>query len=426
MSEKIIEKFYEELDSYIDFELLDCLNDYSDGWQKEYHVYLAELKKEHLQTEPKQSTIILRELSEAQFKIYDTLASKYRWNPYLEVIFGVLSKSESDTEKYYLGVGEFVSRPTSLDYHLLPKELAVETRFLTLEQYVESFGCLSEREALVFLYQLCEGVSLLRQEDFVHGDITPRNILLTDRLIDDKDFMHLSGIHQRISVKLIDFDITKSVQISNHAITSIFGTLPYVAPEVVDFKNPTNRADIYSLGCILCYMLTGISPKDAGWQEKSKGWSEGVSHIFENCTASYELRYSSPSRMKKDIRKLLVYPNNRFCNIIGKIPGFRSGNPVKMVISTHSIGIYSMTLSFFGEMYLEGRGKVKIGELVLFGVIYYAFFVFLWFDLYFGFRDWPGWYEIKRIAPLLSLIIKCFIFIVLTVLYFVFVRTICQ
>jgi len=418
MSEKIIEKFYEELDSYIDFELLDCLNDYSDGWQKEYHVYLAELKKEHLQTEPKQSAIILRELSEAQFKIYDTLASKHRWNPYLEVIFGVLSKNESDTEKYYLGVGEFVSRPTSLDYHLLPKELAVETRFLTLEQYVESFGCLSEREALIFLYQLCEGVSLLRQEDFVHGDITPRNILLTDRLIDDKDFMHLSGIHQRISVKLIDFDITKSVQISNHAITSIFGTLPYVAPEVIDFKNPTNRADIYSLGCILCYMLTGISPKDAGWQEKSKGWSGEVFRIFENCTASYELRYSSPSRMKKDIRNLLVYPDNRFFHIIGKIPGFRSGNPVKMVVSIHSIGIYSMLLSLFAETFFGKEKLNKNSTLFVYGMWHYVVSVMLWFDTYHLGEDLPGWYKIRMAAPIMAKFIKFFFAVSLTIVFF--------
>lgn len=418
MSEKIIEKFYEELDPYIDFELLDCLNDDSDGWQKEYHVYLAELKKEYLQTEPKRSTIILRELSEAQFKIYDALASKYRWNPYLEVIFGVLSKSESDTEKYYLGVGEFVPRPASLDYHLLPKELAVETRFLTLEQYVESFGCLSEREALVFLYQLCEGVSLLRQEDFVHGDITPRNILLTDRLIDDKDFMHFSGIHQRISVKLIDFDIAKSVQISNHAITSVFGTLPYVAPEVIDFKNPTNRADIYSLGCILCYMLTGISPKDAGWQEKSKSWSRGVSRIFENCTANYELRYSSPSKMKKDIRKLLVYPDNCFCHIIEKIPGFRSGNPVHMVLSIHSIGIYSMVLSLFAGVFFEEEKLNKDGMLFAFCMWHYVVSVMLLFDPYHLGEDLPGWYKIRMAAPLMAKFMKCFFVIFLTIVFF--------
>lgn len=411
MAEKIIDQFNGELDLFIDFELLDCLNDYSDGWEKRYHVYLAELKSEYLQMEPEQSTIILRELSEAQFKIYDRLASKYRWNPYMEVVFGVLSKG--DTEKCYLAASEFVPRPTSLDYHSLPKELAVETRFLTLEQYVESFGCLSEKEALIFLYQLCEGISLLRQEDFVHGDITPRNILLTDRLIGDNDFNHFSGIHQWISVKLIDFDVAKSVEISNHTITSAFGTLPYASPEVIDFKNPTDRADIYSLGCILCYMLTGISPKDTGWQELSENWGKEVYSIFENCTASYELRYSSPSKLKKDIRKLLIYPDNRFWDVIRKIPGFRSGNPVKMVLFLHSIGIYGMVLSIFL------KEKLDIGDLVAFGVIHYVCSVVIWFDLYHFGEEFPGWYEIKRVAPKMALFIKCFFAIVLTVLYFV-------
>lgn len=414
MTGKIIDKFYEELDSYIDFELLDCLNNSSDGWEKEYHVYLAELKKEHLQTEPEQSTIILRELSETQFKIYDRLASKGRWNPYMEVIFGVLSKGE--TEKCYLAASEFVPRPTSLDYRSLPEELAIETRFLTLEQYVESFGCLSEREALVFLYQLCEGITLLRQADVVHGDITPRNILLTDRMIGDNDFNRFSGVHQRISVKLIDFDVAKSAQISNHTITSTFGTLPYASPEVIDFKNPTDRADIYSLGCILCYMLTGFSPKDTGWQELSKDWSKEVYSIFENCTASYELRYFSPSKLRKDIRKLLIYPDNRFGNKIRKIPGFRSGNPVKMVLFIHGFGIYNLMLLIL-SIFLEG--KVDVFDLVVFGAIHYVLFIIIWFDLYFELGECTGWCEIKRVAPMTAMFIKYFLAITLSVLYFV-------
>ena len=398
MSEKTIDKFRNELEAYIDFDLLDCLNNDFGSSEKEYQVYLADLKEDCLRTEPKQSAVILRELSETQFKIYDTLASKWSWNPYLEVVFGVLSKK--DTKNYYLSVNEFIPRPSFLDYSSLPVERAIETRSLTLGQYVESFGCLSEKEALVFLYQLCEAVSILHQEDFIHGDISPCNILLTDRFSWENDFDRFSGIHQKISVKLIDFDITKSVEISNHTITSAVGTFPYAAPEIIDFKNPTDRADMYSLGCIFCFMLTGKSPKDAGWNEIAGNWNKEIYRIFADCTANYEFRYASPSELKKDIRRLLCYPDNCFCKIIKKIPGFRDRNPIKMVLFLHSFGIYRIGISAFEEIVPDPS------ELVLFSMIFYVLFILMWFDVFdYGWK-YPEWHHLKKLSPVMAFFIK--------------------
>jgi len=259
---------------------------------------------------------------------------------------------------------------------------------------------LSENEALVFLYELCEGIAILQQEEFVHGDISPGNILLTDRFQDDNNFKYVNGIHRKITVKLIDFDITKVVQDSDHTVTSAVGTLPYAAPEILDFKNPTDRADIYSLGCIFCFMLTGKSPKDSGWKELLGDYSEEAYRIFEICTASYELRYSSISKLKKDIRRLLCYPDNYFCNVLRQIPGFRSRNPIKMVLFIHSFFVYCIGISLYEE-------EVSQPELFyVFCMVFYVIFIIIWFDVFHVGREFPGYQQAKRILPVIAPTIK--------------------
>ena len=87
-------------------------------------------------------------------------------------------------------------------------------------------------------------------EKIIHRDIKPQNIL----------FVPISGSHEP---KLSDFGIahiqtgTKITQTGKGAQ----GSLPYMAPEQFrDFAHLDNRADVYSLGCVLYEMLTGSPP----------------------------------------------------------------------------------------------------------------------------------------------------------------------
>lgn len=396
MSGKIIEQFYEELSPYIDFELLDCLNSYPNEPEKEYHVYLAELREEHLVLMPERSSIVLRELSDAQFFVYKTIASN--WNPYLETVFGVLG--ENSSHNGYLAVNEFIPRPSFLDYRSLPPDLAINTRSLTLEQYIRSFGCLAEKDALVFLYQLCDGLSVLHRNHLVHGDISPRNILLTDRFAWDDIFDHLPGIHQRISVKLIDFDITKARKAANHTVTNVVGTLPYAAPEIVDFTIPTDRVDIYSLGCILFFMLTGRSPKDADGKQLSKLCSKGTFHIFIDCTANYELRYRNLKQLKKAIERELCYPDKCFYRIIHHVPGFRSGQPINMALCILGLGISSY---FICELAQETAAPSKA---FLCGMLILLFSIIAWFDVFQIGRFSKKYQQARRLFPPLRYLVR--------------------
>lgn len=398
MPGKIINHFQEDLAPYIEWEMLDCLNDYPN---KEYYVYLAEIKKEYTTLVPDCSSIILKELSATQLPVYSRITTA--WNPYLETVFDILFK-DIGNQRYHLAATEFIPRPGSLPYHTLPPEQSIQSRSLTLEQYIHSFGYLPEKEALIFLWQLCEGLSTLHDNKLSHDDISPQNILLTDRMVENECFPMIAGIHQQISLKLIDFDITDTIKASNHTVTHAVGTLPYAAPEIIDFTNPTDRVDLYSLGCILCFMLTGKSPKDADRKQLSKLCSKQTLHIFQTCTTAYELRYRNISQLKKDILTILRYPDNIFYNFLKRIPGFRSGNPIKMVIS-----FIANTLYFIGATGLSSDGIYTFPATML----YWILFLIIGFDLLHIEQSSKKYRQLQKLIPFAPYVIRSvFIFII--------------
>lgn len=327
-----IQHFADNLSVYFDFDFLDRLS----IRRKQYHTYLANIKKEQTISMPDHTSVILKELSPEQLSIYNIIAKN--WNPHLETIYGILTDSKNP--QYSLSVNEFIPRPTSLPYAALPANRSIKTRFLTLEQYIQSFGCLSEKDALIFLDQLCDALSTLHENHLIHGDISPKNILLTDALPIEASFSKVPGIHQHISVKLIDFDISRTFQFTNHTVTHAVGTLPYAAPDVINFKTATDRLDIYSLGCIFFFMLTGKSPKEGNVSGLLRNYSKAVRKIFSNCTANYEIRYRNVKQLRKDIKYYFIYPDTRFFHFLQKIPGFRTGSPTKMLIATETYSLF--------------------------------------------------------------------------------------
>jgi len=86
----------------------------------------------------------------------------------------------------------------------------------------------------------------------VHRDIKPANILVCRQGL-DLDF-----------VKVVDFGLVKQFRDSTRAdgqLTSpkhIAGTPEYMSPETALGKNVDRRSDIYSLGCVAYWMLTGM------------------------------------------------------------------------------------------------------------------------------------------------------------------------
>ncbi len=105
-----------------------------------------------------------------------------------------------------------------------------------------------EQVVTELLYQATCGLEHAHQNDLVHSDLKPANILLGD---DGK-------------ARLVDFNVAQQAISGAHANT-IGGTLPYMAPEHLQslIKNVWNAgpaSDIYSLGVVAYQLLTGKLP----------------------------------------------------------------------------------------------------------------------------------------------------------------------
>lgn len=114
----------------------------------------------------------------------------------------------------------------------------------TLSQIIQnpSHGPYSEEEALGIFSQLLDVFSYIHRNACIHRDVKPSNVM----------------IRPDGTVCVIDFGIAKDSRTSTgRTIGRVVGTDGYMSPEQANGLNIDHRTDIYSLGCLLHYMLSG-------------------------------------------------------------------------------------------------------------------------------------------------------------------------
>ena len=125
-----------------------------------------------------------------------------------------------------------------------------------LARVVDERGRLPVAHACQFVYQAALGLQHAHERGMVHRDIKPGNLILARQ-------------GNRATVKILDFGLAKATQEAplEGGLTregQMLGTPDYIAPEQsLDAQKADIRADIYSLGCTLYFLLTGGPPFDA-------------------------------------------------------------------------------------------------------------------------------------------------------------------
>lgn len=102
---------------------------------------------------------------------------------------------------------------------------------------------MSPQEALTIAKQLCEILGYIHTQSppVIHRDIKPQNIILKP----DGDIV------------LTDFEIARTFKPGAYSDTQYAGTLPYAPPEQYGYAQSTPQTDIYALGIVLIYLVTG-------------------------------------------------------------------------------------------------------------------------------------------------------------------------
>ncbi len=169
-----------------------------------------------------------------------------------------------------------------------------------LEQYIRSKGPLRIATACGVIRQVAAGLQYAMEKTTIHRDIKPANLMLTK--VGAKDV-----------VKILDFGLAKAqleaeTDVALTATGMGMGTPQYMAPEqLLSASTVDIRADIYSLGCTLYFLLTGKAPFNGTQYEIYHA------HQTQDATSLNLIRSDVPVALAAVVAKMMAKePSKRF------------------------------------------------------------------------------------------------------------------
>jgi serine/threonine-protein kinase len=173
---------------------------------------------------------------------------------------------------------------------------------LSLADLVDKHGPLPPARAIHLLVQTCDALAEAHSHGLIHRDLKPGNIFSAQR----------GGFHD--VAKLLDFGLAKPVSADSDSIQltqegSITGSPLFMSPEqALGDSEPDARSDIYSMGAVAYYLLTGSPPFDG-----DKPIKVILAHAHEPVVPPSRLRPDIPPDVEAVVMRCLAKdPAERF------------------------------------------------------------------------------------------------------------------
>jgi WD40 repeat protein/serine/threonine protein kinase len=187
------------------------------------------------------------------------------------------------------------------------------THFLSMEyvdgtdlaRLVRESGPLPVAAACEYVRQAALGLQHAHERGLIHRDIKPHNLLLTHQ--------EGPGKEKGPVIKILDMGLAlRGGPDKERAITqtgAVIGTPDFIAPEqAINSRAADIRADLYSLGCTLYFLLTGRAPFQGETLTQVL-----LQHQMEEATPLEQLRADTPPSVAAVVRKLMAKrPEDRF------------------------------------------------------------------------------------------------------------------
>ena len=186
-----------------------------------------------------------------------------------------------------------------------------------LDQVLQTVGPFPPPIAIKVFAQICAGVAAVHDRGMVHQDLKPSNIIVTKLETDVPE------------VKILDFGTAKLLEGDSNNIGEVVGSPPYMSPEQCAGTQVDARSDIYSLGCVMYQLLTGVKPFTATTNEE---------YFYKHLNQLPE----PPSKVKPEL-KIPIELDRIVCRALSKQVDFRLQSMAELEHELRSVTFDSLT-----------------------------------------------------------------------------------
>jgi calcium-dependent protein kinase len=212
----------------------------------------------------------------------------------------------------------------------------------------------SEKQVSEIILQILSAINYCHKNGICHRDLKPENILLLNKENEENN-----------KIKIIDFGLSQ--YISDKKLNSKVGTAYYVPPEVLSGEY-TEKCDVWSIGIILCVLLTGEPP-----------FNGANDSIIYNKIKNYNYHFSQKwryiSNEAKDLVSHMLVPENIRYDISQVIshPWFKKNENINEsnntaldcspIINYHKNNFFKKMILYYISSKLDDKNLMDINKI---------------------------------------------------------------